>query len=60
MKIIKLNEVKSFENPHHVDARKLYDKECGQIIHIKLKPGEKLLRHITPVDVAFYVLQGRV
>jgi len=25
---------------------------------ITLKPGEKLKRHITPVDVFFYVLEG--
>ena len=27
-------------------------------IHIMLKPGESLRRHITPVDVLFYVLEG--
>ena len=27
-------------------------------MHIELKPGEALKRHITPVDVTFYVLEG--
>jgi len=46
------------DTPHKVDVRKLYDTENAMTIHITLKPGEKLLRHITPVDVFFYVLEG--
>ena len=46
-------------NPHKVDVRKLHDNEHAQAMHITLQPGEKLLRHITPVDVAFYVLSGK-
>ncbi|WP_292486227.1 cupin domain-containing protein, partial [Methanohalobium sp.] len=29
-----------------------------QAVHIELKPGESLRKHITPVDVFFYVLEG--
>ncbi len=29
------------------------------IVHIILQPGESLKKHITPVDVVFYVLEGR-
>ena len=47
------------QNPHNVDAKKLYDKEHGQAMHIELKPGESLRKHITPVDVFFYVLEGK-
>lgn len=46
------------ENPHRVATRKLYDTEHAQVIHITLEPGESLKRHITPVDVFFYVLEG--
>lgn len=46
------------ENPHKVDVRQLYDKPSAQIMHIMLKPGESLKPHFTPVDVAFYVLEG--
>ena len=28
------------------------------MIHITLEPGESLKKHITPVDVFFYVLEG--
>lgn len=59
MKIVKLKEVKILSNVHEVDARKLYDTEKAQIIHITLKSGEKLKKHVTPVDVVFYVLKGK-
>jgi len=47
------------ENPHKVDVRQLYNKESAQIMHITLKKGERLKPHKTPVDVAFYILEGR-
>jgi mannose-6-phosphate isomerase-like protein (cupin superfamily) len=28
-------------------------------VHIELKPGEALKKNITPVDVFFYVLEGK-
>lgn len=37
----------------------LYDTEHAQAVHIELKPGEALKKHITPVDVFFYVLEGK-
>ena len=46
------------ENPHNVDVRQLYNRESAQIMHIALKPGESLKPHKTPVDVAFYILEG--
>ena len=58
MKIVKVKEQKIVETPHKVDVRKIYDTEKAQAIHITLKPGEALLKHITPVDVFFYVLEG--
>ena len=58
MKIIDVNKTDTIENPHDVEARKLYDTENAQVIHLTLKPGEALKKHITPVDVFFYVLEG--
>lgn len=46
------------KNPHGVDVRRVYDGEHALASIITLKPGEKLIRHITPVDVFFYVLSG--
>lgn len=46
------------ENPHGVDAKKMYDKPEAMISHITLAPGESMKKHATPVDVIFYVLEG--
>lgn len=51
------DEVK-LDNPHKVDVRQLYNKESAQVMHITLLPGESLKPHKTPVDVAFYILEG--
>lgn len=58
MKITDVAQVVSGPNPHHVDARKIYDTEHAMAVVITLKPGEALKKHITPVDVFFYVLEG--
>jgi mannose-6-phosphate isomerase-like protein (cupin superfamily) len=59
MKTISVKDAQSQPNPHGVDARKLYDTEYAQVMHLTLKPGEQLKRHKTPVDVFFYVLEGK-
>jgi mannose-6-phosphate isomerase-like protein (cupin superfamily) len=59
MKIVEVKDVQSKPNPHGVDARNLSDTENAQVVHITLQPGQSLKKHITPVDVVFYVLEGR-
>ena len=58
MKILPVTEAPESPNPHGVAVRKLYDTEHAQVMHITLQPGEALKRHITPVDVFFYALEG--
>jgi len=58
MKIAKVSETGTFQNPHGIDARKLMDLPKAQVVHMKLGPGDSLKKHITPVDVFFYVLEG--
>jgi quercetin dioxygenase-like cupin family protein len=58
MKITEVAKVTSGPNPHHVDARKVYDTDNALAVVITLQPGESLKKHITPVDVFFYVLEG--
>ncbi len=58
MKITEVAKVLSGPNPHHVDARKIYDSPHAMAVVITLQPGEALKKHITPVDVFFYVLEG--
>ena len=59
MIITKFEEIDIMDNAHNVDARNLYNKPEAMVSIITLKPGQNLKRHITPVDVAFYVLEGR-
>lgn len=58
MKITEVAKVVSGPNPHHVDARKIYDTKNAIAVLITLQPGESLKKHMTPVDVFFYVLEG--
>jgi mannose-6-phosphate isomerase-like protein (cupin superfamily) len=58
MKIVEMEKLPIADTPHKVDVRKLYDTENAVAVHIKLEPGESLKKHITPVDVFFYVLEG--
>ena len=59
MKVVEVKNVQSKPNPHGVDARNLSDTESAQVMHITMQPGESLKKHVTAVDVVFYVLEGR-
>jgi quercetin dioxygenase-like cupin family protein len=59
MIVRKLADVGIMDNPHNVDARSLYNTADAMITVITLEPRQSLRRHITPVDVAFYVLSGK-
>jgi len=58
MKAAKYTEFPEKDNPHKVSVRVIYDHDHGQAIVISLKRGETLKKHITPVDVMFYILEG--
>lgn len=58
MVIRKVDDVPIMDTAHNVDARNIYNTENAMVTVIRLKPGQSLKKHITPVDVAFFVLQG--
>ena len=58
MKITDVSKVVPGINPHRVDARMVYDSQHAVAVVITLQPREALKKHITPVDVFFYVLEG--
>ncbi len=58
MKIVDVSKVPISKTPHNVDARNVYDTEHATAVVITLAPKEALKKHITPVDVFFYVLEG--
>ena len=59
MKTVHINSAEIVKNPHGVKSQKLHTTEHVSVMQITLKPGEKLRQHITPVDVFFYVLEGK-
>jgi mannose-6-phosphate isomerase-like protein (cupin superfamily) len=59
MKVTKIGELEDRQNPHGVKVKSIYDHEAAQAVHITLEPGQELKRHVTPVDVFFYVLEGK-
>ncbi|MDD1771868.1 MAG: cupin domain-containing protein [Methanomassiliicoccales archaeon] len=58
MKASKYTDFPEKDTPHKVSVRKIYDQEHGQAVVITLRSGETLKKHVTPVDVFFYVLEG--
>ncbi|MGP8320252.1 MAG: cupin domain-containing protein [Methanosarcinaceae archaeon] len=59
MKIVDVLSAPLHPNPHGVNVSMIYDTEDAQAVHITLQPGEALKLHATPVDVFFYILEGR-
>ena len=59
MKITKYQDQQIKETPHKIDVREMYNKASAQAMLMALKPGESLIPHITPVDVFFFVVEGR-
>jgi len=58
MIITKVSDVPVQQNPHHIDARPVYSSPHAVAVVITLQPDESLKKHITPVDVFFYVIEG--
>jgi quercetin dioxygenase-like cupin family protein len=59
MILVKIEEAQKVETPHGVEVKKLFESEHVQVMHVTLKPGEELKRHVTPVDAFVYVLKGK-
>jgi quercetin dioxygenase-like cupin family protein len=59
MKITRIEETATFENVHLVEAKQIYDTENATVIHMSLQSGQSLKKHTTPVDVFFYILEGK-
>jgi quercetin dioxygenase-like cupin family protein len=58
MKITEVGRLVPVKNPHNVDVRKVFESPDTAAVVITLQPGESLKKHVTPVDVFFYVLEG--
>ena len=58
MKIVNPVSVEEINKIHQVKTGVIYDSPHALAVHITLEAGERLKRHVTPVDVFFYVLEG--
>ncbi len=58
MKITEVAKTAPARNPHNVDVRRIFESPDASVVIITLGPGESLKKHVTPVDVLFYVLEG--
>ena len=44
--------------PIVLEAHILHSEKPVELVHLRLKPGEKLAEHKNPVDVIFFVIEG--
>jgi mannose-6-phosphate isomerase-like protein (cupin superfamily) len=59
MKVTKVDSISVFQNSHEVEAKNIFENEKTSVIHMALKQGQSLKKHTTPVDVFFYILEGK-
>jgi len=57
MKITRLNQAPKV--PFDLDGHILANHANVEIIHLHLKPGERIEKHTNPFDVIFYILEGK-
>ena len=58
MEIIRMGEVAPVITSRGARARRLIDKPDVQVVNLSLEPGQVVEKHLTPVDVFFYVVEG--
>jgi len=60
MKGIKITTLKTAKKvPFDLEGKIMFGNSNVEIIHLTLKPAEKLDIHTNPTDVIFYVLSGK-
>lgn len=59
MEITKAIESEIIVNKNDVKAQRLYDTADAMVNHLTFQPGARLKTHTTPVNVFFYILEGK-
>ena len=59
MKRIGIDGGKVIKDDSGVLARSIYSAPEAMIVHITVRPGGFVKPHVTPVDMEFFVLEGR-
>jgi quercetin dioxygenase-like cupin family protein len=59
MEVIKLVEQQTVVNPRGISVKHLIARKDVAVSNVILQPGQTLPVHSTPVDVFFYVVEGK-
>jgi mannose-6-phosphate isomerase-like protein (cupin superfamily) len=59
MKTMAIADGKIMKNDSGVVARAIYSAPEAMIVHIDIAPGGFVKTHVTPIDMEYYVLEGR-
>ncbi|MDI3527701.1 MAG: hypothetical protein PWR03_1884 [Tenuifilum sp.] len=46
--------------PFDLDGRIMFSSQKVEMVHLNLKPGEKIPMHSNPFEVVFYLLEGEL
>lgn len=57
MNILRVNETPKVK--YNLDGHILCSLPGVEVVHLSLKPGEKIEKHINPNDVIFFVVEGK-
>ena len=57
MNILRVNETPKVQ--YNLDGHILCSLPGVEVVHLSLKPGEKIDKHINPNDVIFFVVEGK-
>ena len=57
MNILRVNETPKVQ--YYLDGHILCSLPGLEVVHLSLKPGEKIDKHINPNDVIFFVVEGK-
>ncbi|MTI61450.1 MAG: cupin domain-containing protein [Firmicutes bacterium] len=59
MEIIKMNEIRGQKNKRGVIAKPILKHSHAQVMNLVLEPGNVVPEHSVPVDVFFYIVEGK-
>lgn len=59
MEIIKMDEIEGMTNKRGVTTKKILKNDDVQVMNLVLEPGDVVGEHDVPVNVFFYVVEGK-
>jgi quercetin dioxygenase-like cupin family protein len=59
MKAIRVGEGSVLKDDSGVLAKAMYSAPEAMVVHIEVRPGGFVAPHVTPVDMEFFVIEGK-